>query len=171
MIIIEVSDPLVTGVSRASTATPTELLGLDGGGGLRGWYFMAEEELDWLAVPDDWSFIYTYTNPAIKNKTTKTNTLNAILCPSFGFTLYPSPAFTNIIYKYVTISSGLNTIGVLAQLARARHSHCRGRRFDSAILHQKVNARPSSTLRMMVVFFYQHHQNQTLCDWRSHQIC
>ena len=27
--------------------------------------------------------------------------------------------------------------GVLAQLARALHSHCRGRRFDSAILHQK----------------------------------
>ena len=29
--------------------------------------------------------------------------------------------------------------GVLAQLARALHSHCRGRRFDSAILHHKFH--------------------------------
>lgn len=39
--------------------------------------------------------------------------------------------------KYMT-SGGyhiLNTIGVLAHLARARHWQCRGERFESAILH------------------------------------
>lgn len=44
--------------------------------------------------------------------------------------------------KYMT-SGGyhiLNTIGVLAHLARARHWQCRGERFESAILHPRAGS-------------------------------